>query len=238
VGRINAARLESHSIPLPQVRAPVEEINNPHRIPCQKVSLTVCSLIVTVTSMSRPKSEEKRNAIMAAATRVIVTHGLSASTAMIAQEAGVANGSLFTYFETKVELFNQLYLELKIEMASAALKGFPAGAELRKQMFHVWSNWVGWAVSHPEKRRALTQLGVSDEITSASRAAAHRTMAVIAELLERARAKGPMGSAPMEFVVAILNSLADATMDYMIQDPTNAKRHCKVGFEALWRVIA
>jgi AcrR family transcriptional regulator len=188
--------------------------------------------------MARPRSEDKRNAIMAAATRVIVTHGLSAATAMIAQEAGVANGSLFTYFETKADLFNQLYLELKAEMASVALEGLSAEADLRTQVFHIWSNWMGWAVAHPEKRRALAQLGVSDEITPASRAAGHKTMAGIGELLERSRANGPLRDAPMGFVVAIMNSLADATMDFMIQDPTHAKKHCEVGFEALWRVIA
>src|SRR6202167_4108617 len=118
--------------------------------------------------MARPKSEDKRNAIMAAAARVIVTHGLSAPTAMIAQEAGISNGSLFTYFETKADLFNQLYLELKTGVAAAALEGFPAGNDLRKQVFHVWSNWMDWAVSSPEKRRALAQLSVSDEITPAT----------------------------------------------------------------------
>src|SRR5271170_125 len=122
--------------------------------------------------MARPKSEDKRNAIMAAATRVIATHGLSASTAMIAQEAGVANGSLFTYFETKADLLNQLYLELKTELASVALEGLPVEAELREQFFHVWSKWMGLAVSHPEKRRALSRLHVSEEITPATRAAA------------------------------------------------------------------
>src|SRR4029077_2176532 len=39
------------------------------------------------------------------------------------RHTGVANGSLFTYFETKADLFNQLYLELKGGMASAALDG-------------------------------------------------------------------------------------------------------------------
>jgi AcrR family transcriptional regulator len=188
--------------------------------------------------MSRPRSDEKRDAIMAAAARVIVTHGLSAPTAIIAQEAGVANGSLFTYFETKADLFNELYLELKAGMASAALEGLPAGAELREQVFHAWSNWMGWAVSNPEKRRALTQLGVSDEITPASRAAGHKTMAGVAELLQRSRADGPLRDAPLAFVIAIMNSLADATMDFMIQDPRHAKKHCKTGFDALWRVIA
>jgi AcrR family transcriptional regulator len=175
---------------------------------------------------------------MAAATRVIVTQGLSAPTATIAQEAGVSNGSLFTYFDTKADLFNQLYLELKAGMAAAALKGLPAGAELREELFHVWSNWMRWAVANPKKRRALAQLSLSDEITPASRAAGHKTMAAIAELMERSRAKGPMRKAPMGFVAAIMNSLAEATMDFMVQDPTNAHKHCKVGFEALWRVLA
>jgi AcrR family transcriptional regulator len=43
---------------------------------------------------------------MTAATRVIAAQGLSAPTAVIAREAGVANGSLFTYFETKADLIN------------------------------------------------------------------------------------------------------------------------------------
>lgn len=51
--------------------------------------------------MPRPRSDKKRNAILEAATRVIVTEGLSAPTMGIAKEAGGANGSLFTYFETK-----------------------------------------------------------------------------------------------------------------------------------------
>jgi AcrR family transcriptional regulator len=175
---------------------------------------------------------------MAAATRVIVTQGLSAPTATIAREAGVANGSLFTYFETKADMFNQLYLELKTGMASAALEGFPREAELREQLFHVWSNWMRWAVSNPEKRRALAQLGVSDEIRPGTRAAGHKTMASIGELLERSRANGPMRDVPMGLVAAIMNSVAEATMDFMVQDQTNADKHCKVGFDALWRAIA
>ena len=84
--------------------------------------------------MSRPKSDEKRSAILEAATRIIVTQGLSEPTAGIAKGPGVANGSLFTYFETKTDLFNPLYLELKMEMASAATENLPTGAEPREQL--------------------------------------------------------------------------------------------------------
>ena len=84
----------------------------------------------------------------------------------------------------------------------------------------------------------MAQLGVSDEITPATRAAGHKTMAMIAELMERCRSNGPMRDAPKGFVSAIMNSMAEATMDFMVQNPASAKKHCKVGFDALWRVIA
>jgi AcrR family transcriptional regulator len=60
---------------------------------------------------------------MSAAIRVIAAQGLGAPTATIAKEAGVSNGSLFTYFETKADLLNQLYVGLKTEMGAAALDG-------------------------------------------------------------------------------------------------------------------
>ncbi len=63
-------------------------------------------------------------------------------------------------------------------------------------------------------------------------------MAGLAELLERSRANGPMRETEMGFVVAIVHALAEATMDFMIRDPNNADKHCKVGFDAIGRVLA
>lgn len=188
--------------------------------------------------MARPKSDDKRNAILAAAVRVVATEGLGAATAVIAKQAGVSNGSLFTYFETKAVLFNELYLELKAGMAFAAREGFDEEAELRSQVLLVWSNWMEWAVSNPDQRRALAQLDVSDEITPSSRMMGHKAMAGIGELLQRSRAKGPLREAPMPFVLAIMNSLAETTMDFMVRNPSDADKHCQYGFEALWRIIA
>jgi AcrR family transcriptional regulator len=187
--------------------------------------------------MARPRSEERRSAIMAAAIRVIASHGLGAPTAMIAKEAGVSNGSLFTYFETKADLLNQLYVELKAEMAAASLDGLPTESNIRRQVLHIWIHWLRWATSCPEKRRTLAHLDVSDDITPASHQAASQTMAGVAKLLERSRENGPMRDTPLGFVVALMSALADATIDFMIDDPANADQHCMAGFDAVWRVI-
>jgi hypothetical protein len=39
-------------------------------------------------------------------------------------------------------------------------------------------------------------------------------------------------------VVALMNSLADATIDFMIHDPANADQHCMASFNAVWRMLA
>src|ERR1700712_2112654 len=108
--------------------------------------------------MSRPRSNERRDAILAATTRVIAAEGLGAATATIAKEAGVSNGSLFVYFETKAKLLNELYLDLKADMGAVTSRGLPLDASDRDQFDHLWNQWVGWATSNPEKRRALARL--------------------------------------------------------------------------------
>ncbi len=188
--------------------------------------------------MARQKSEDKRDAIMGAAIQVIAAQGLSAPTATIAKAAGVANGSLFVYFETKAELLNAVYVALKLEMAAVALEGLSAEGDLREQLFQTWSNWLGWATSFPEKRKALAHLGVSDDITMTSRRAGRQAMAGAAELLERGKQSGILRDAPLSFVAALMNAVAEATIDFMIGDPDNAEKHRIAGFEAMWRMLA
>jgi AcrR family transcriptional regulator len=183
--------------------------------------------------MARAKSEDKRDALLAAATRAIAAQGLSAPTAVIAREAGVANGTLFTYFETKADLFSQLYLELKTGMAAASLEGIPVEAPVREQYSRAWSNWMRWGTLNPGKRRALALLGASDDIAPETRAAADQAMAEFGGMLDRARARGPMRDAPMEFVIAAVNSLAETTLDFMASDPARADEHSRSGFAAL-----
>ena len=122
-------------------------------------------------------------------------------------------------------------------MASRAVIGLLDTDEPREQLFRLWQNWTNWAVSFPEKRQALAQLNVSGEITSSSRTAGGKGMIHIAELMERIHASGSMRRSPITFVMSLMNSVVESTIEFMVLDPTNSKRHCKAGFEGLWRMI-
>ena len=188
--------------------------------------------------MARPRSEDKLKAIMASATRVISAHGTSAPTALIAKEAGVSNGSLFGYVDTKADLMNRLYVELKAEMAAVALTNLLTESDTRTQVSQMWFQLVRWATACPEKRRTLAHLAVSEDITPESRQKANEELAGVIQLVERGREHGPMRDAPLDFIAVLMTSMLDATIDYLVQDPHNADKHCSTSFDAFWRMIA
>src|SRR5258708_2030745 len=163
--------------------------------------------------MPRPRSEDRRNAILSAGARVIASQGLAAPTAAIAKEAGVSNGSLFVYFDTKAALLNELYVALKTEMAAAATAGLDAGGDPREQVRHMWTQWLRWATSNPEKRRALAQLEVADDITPDSHRTGRPALRGIPGLLERSPARGPVGDAPPGFVLRLADASHAPTRD-------------------------
>src|ERR1700712_3320652 len=188
--------------------------------------------------MARPRSVDRRNAILSAATKVIAEQGLGATTAAIAKAAGVSNGSVFVYFDTKATLWNELYVALKTEMGATAIAGLPVGGDARGQVLHMWNQWLHWATSFPEKRRALARLDVCDDITAVSHRTVSSAFGGIADLLERSRVNGRMREAPLGFVLALTSAVADTTVDAMIREPDLAEVTGRIAFDASWRTRA
>jgi AcrR family transcriptional regulator len=188
--------------------------------------------------MARPRSDDKRKAILAAATQVVAEQGIGAPTAKIARLAGVAEGSLFTYFSNKDELLNQLYVELKGELGELMMAGFPSRAATKAKVKHAWQRFVSWGVAHPHKRKALAQLGVSDRLSEQSRAAGMRAFAEMSELLSETLAGGSLRGCPDNFVGSLMGAMAETTMDYMSRDPKTAETYASAGFEAFWNAVA
>jgi AcrR family transcriptional regulator len=188
--------------------------------------------------MARPKSEDKRTAILEAATEAVAVLGVSAPTAKIARGAGVAEGTLFTYFANKDELLNQLYLDLKIDLRDAVITGYPAGKSLIDRSRHFWDHYIGWGAAHPLKRRAMRQLAVSDRISEETKKLAGDAFGELNDMMRECAAGGAMRHQPRSFVAAIMSAIADTTMDFIAREPAQAKRYTKAGFDAYWKAVA
>ncbi|WPO48661.1 TetR/AcrR family transcriptional regulator [Pseudomonas sp. S1Bt23] len=81
--------------------------------------------------MARPLSEEKRQALLDAAADFVATLGTGASMAKIAKAAGVSEGTLFTYFPTKDDQLNQLFIEIETDLTESMVAPNPAAPSPR-----------------------------------------------------------------------------------------------------------
>src|SRR5712671_6055815 len=190
--------------------------------------------------VARPKSEDKRNAILDAATRVFAERGLTgAPTSEISKEAGIAEGTLFTYFKTKDDLVNALYREIKLELADAMMSGFPRKKSVRTRLRHVWDSYVDWGVTNPEQRKVLAQLQVSGTLSKESIEAGSAPFVemqnTIRDALERHILRADL---PIELISKTMAALAEATMDLIALKPAMAKKYRDAGFEIYWAGIA
>ena len=63
---------------------------------------------MSFTTLTRTSTGDKRKLILEAAVKVFARSGFNAATVNeVAQEAGIANGTVYLYFKTKTELFIQ-----------------------------------------------------------------------------------------------------------------------------------
>ena len=188
--------------------------------------------------MARLKSEDKRNSILSAATEVFAERGLAAPTVAITAVAGVAEGTLFTYFRTKDELVNALYREIKLELADAMMSGFPRKASVRHRLQHVWSRYVEWGIANEKQHKVLRQMMVWEGLTDASKAAGSAPFVEIETMAQDAVAQLLVKDLPQAFIGATMSALAETAIEFARQDPKRAGVYQVSGFEMLCAGIA
>lgn len=188
--------------------------------------------------MARPLSEKKRDAILAAAAQLIATFGAGASTAKIAQAAGIAEGTLFTYFATKDDLLNQLFLEIETDLAETMFAfHVPTGAP-GERMRRLWDGLIGWGVANPVRRGAMRQLKVSDRISAESWRRSDGLFTELREAVAQILADRIDPDRAPFYIGTVLNGLAEITIEAIAASPENHDNLTRAGFDLFWKGIA
>jgi AcrR family transcriptional regulator len=189
--------------------------------------------------VARPKSEDKRNAILDAATRLFAERGLTAApTSEISKQAGVAEGTLFTYFKTKDDLINALYRAIKLELADAMMSDFPRKKNVGTRLRHVWDRYLTWGIANPKQRKVLAQLQVSEVLTKESRDAGSAPFVefqiMIRDAIEQRVFRNDV---PVELISKSLAALVEAMIDLTVANRSKAKQYRDSGFQMFWQGI-
>ncbi|ESK37322.1 hypothetical protein P256_02377 [Acinetobacter nectaris CIP 110549] len=187
--------------------------------------------------MARPLSEEKRVSILDAATVLIAEQGLNVSTSKIARLAKVSEGTIFTYFQNKDELINQLYLDIKGKLRESLII-HSQKTELQKQIQEAWKVYINWGLENPNEYKTLATLSLSSVITDVTKAKGNDAFCDISNILKTVMQSGQLKNQSSEYVGAIMGAMANTTIEFIKLNNAAKEELLQDSFLAFWRVVS
>ena len=186
--------------------------------------------------MARPRSGNKRKAILDAALQICAERGIGgAPTSAISRTAGIAEGSLFTYFKTKDELLKELYHTLRMEF-SRHLADFPHGQDAHTRLRYLWDQFLDLGAKHPEQLKVLAQLRASGTLIRENETPSFALVEVIRATTDAAEG-GELREIPDEYLVLMIRAQMEMTVEFNNAHPESAAVCREQGFRMLWREL-
>jgi AcrR family transcriptional regulator len=189
--------------------------------------------------VARPKSEDKKQALLEAAAAAFAQSGYAASTAAIARSAGVAEGTLFRYFATKDDLLNALYLHIKTSLIESIISGLdPEATTPKAHTRDIWNSYIDWGIRNPVCHKAIRRIALSEKISEETRLQVAEMFPELHELCERSMRKIFLTDEYQDFGDALFLALAETTIEFAGHEPQRAQALIALGFEAMWLALA
>ncbi|EMJ5850491.1 TetR/AcrR family transcriptional regulator [Klebsiella aerogenes] len=185
--------------------------------------------------MARPRSEEKQQALLRAATEIFAEQGLAASTVTIARKASVSEGTLFHYFENKDALIGAVGDYLLDEMENMLARSLASASPETNKIQIGWNAYIDWALENPEAYATSNKLMVSGKLSEQQMERSMRigefTMPQLASI------EGLDATQSSEFHGMISTVMANGVIDLAAQKPYLTEAYKRAGYEAMLRAI-
>ncbi|MFJ7607617.1 MULTISPECIES: TetR/AcrR family transcriptional regulator [Serratia] len=185
--------------------------------------------------MARPRSEEKQQALLRAATDIFAEQGLAAPTSAIARKAGVSEGTLFRYFENKDVLLSAVCDYLLDEMECLLTQSLQGVLPGKDHMQVAWNAYIDWALANPAAYATGNKLMVSGKLSSAQMERSVRFGDISQLGIPLVQGLDlPLSS---EFQGMICTVMANGVIDMTVQKPHLLDIYKRAGYEAMVRAI-
>ena len=143
----------------------------------------------------------------------------------IALEAEISPGTLYIYYTSKDQMVNQLYLELKEELATVAFEGIDSTVTIPFEVNFklAFLNIYHYLASHPSEQVFLQQGYRSPFVTEETKKAAEVYYLPLISMVENAQQQGVItpiipASMLLAFINGVLQEAAQACLMLPVQD--------------------
>ncbi len=182
----------------------------------------------------------KRELLLDAALNLFTEKGFHGTpTSMIAKVAGVATGTLFHYFNTKEELINQLYLEIKSDMSESLAKGLEEKESIKEKMKLAWENWINWGINSKVQMRFFNQFGSSPFITKLTKEQGAQNFSFLFLIFNKGIEQQVLKQMPADMLFMISHGSLMSTVIYFMENPDKfSDENCRQqAFDIYWDSI-
>ncbi len=182
----------------------------------------------------------KKEKLMSAALELFAEQGFrGTSTAEIAQKAGVATGTLFHHFPTKEALINDLYREIKRDLAEHLFADLEHHAGTKNGIRHIYFAFVSWGLENTWKYRFIKHCDASPYIGTALREECQARFRPLFLLLEEAVTSGLIKNLPTMLLMNILTGMLEGFIRYLTihSESVGDKNLWEGTFAALWDAL-
>ena len=146
-----------------------------------------------------------REGILESATHLFAERGFyGVAVPKIAEEAGVAAGTIYRHFASKDELVNVLYREWKTKLIGHLLDDFPFATRPREQLGALWHRLATFARAHPDGFAFLELHHHAPYLDAGSLALERMALQPVVTLVQQAAATGVLRSGPPEVLIAMI----------------------------------
>ena len=183
----------------------------------------------------------KKQQILATALKLFVTNGFhGTATAKIAEEAGVANGTLFHHFKTKEELVVALYVSIKEELAISMGSITHATEFITPQFKNVYYHTIEWALANRDKFYYIGLFEMSPYRSQVSNEAMWQQSIVLYQLITEGIRKKLLQPRPIDMLLTLYNSNIFGIYQYLTRGANSEKERQAVindGYEMIWDML-
>lgn len=175
--------------------------------------------------------EDKKKKILEAALKLFNENGIdNTSTSQISKEAGVATGTLYLYFETKVDLIMELGTSIQEESLESFLDLIESSVGY-ESLEKFWLERVEWGVNNPDKHKFKMQFKSSPYNIKNTKLKISDHEQKLLKFIENGIKNKILKDLPPKYISRFFSAHVTFTVEYIIQ--TNTKER-KIFFETFF----
>jgi len=188
----------------------------------------------------RVRDDSKIIKIQDATIKIINEYGIGSATMQkISKEAGIAGGSIYTYYEDKHDMLNKVFLSVEKEFSEYTLNAFDESKTVKENFYSIWEALYKFSKENEAKYQFIETLKRNPIIDEESRIEIHEYYGLLINYIHKAKTDGVIINVP-DSLIAVFSffSIAHLIDCPVIEDcKIDESEYLDMAFKMAWNSI-